>query len=178
MKHFIIYIVLCFILIFGGCSPKEFKPWSPPDIKYTSTEQYNIQDQLNKIKKPKKIMPRWVNVNKTSIDFVNTQEEATFILLEPKEYRKVAVLVKLAGTYKKIILDQEDLINMYIEQINMLKQQTMLERDSSNRYRVLWIETENFRRQQIHDLKTQSFYKDVIILLEGVGMIGILILAL
>ena len=176
MKRLFI-LIICFLFLFG-CGPKEFKPWSPPEIKYNMTEYYDIKKELEQIPKPTKIQPLWVNLDNEKIEFVDNPDNAEFVLLAPQEYGKIAVLVKLAGTYKKIILSQENLINIYIDEINALKEQVSIERETSIRYRKLWVETENFRLQQIHDLKKQSFYKDVVILLEGVGMISILILSL
>ena len=69
-------------------------------------------------------------------------------MLAPSEYAKVGAVVKLAVTYKELTLDQEKLVNTYIDQINALKELLSMEQRKSEVYRELWISSENAYRYE------------------------------
>ena len=132
-----------------SCGPSQLKPFKPEIIKFEESPTYSIQEDLDKIPKPDPIKRMYVKkLTDTSFEVVTDKAEATHIMLAPKEYAKVGAVVKLAKTYKGLVLDQEALINTYIDQINALKELYAMEQRKAEVYRELWISSENSFRQE------------------------------
>jgi hypothetical protein len=130
-----------------SCAPAEFKPFKPDPIVFEKTPAYSVQGDLDKIPKPEPLVRMYVKkITETTYEVVAIKEEATHIMLAPSEYAKVGALVQLAKTYKELALDQEILINTYIDQINALKELLSMEQRKSEVYRELWISSENSYR--------------------------------
>ena len=175
-KLFIISLIFIFLV---GCAPETFMVKTDyPEIHFDRTPTYNIQNELNKIPKPDKIQKIYVKVNGNDITIVQTAEEANYILLAPKEYAKVGALVKLAKTYKKVAIEQETLINTYIDTINGLKELIELERQKASSYRELYVDSENAYRQEKHQHKVDNFVNKTGMYLITVGSISMLLFAL
>jgi len=177
MLNKILFSIFIFTLIFlSGCAPREFKPYEPPEIKYQKTENYSIQSDLEKIVKPDKLVPAYAKIEGDKITILPSSEGANYIVLAPEEYAKVAAVVKLTGTYKKIIIDQEELVNHYISMINALKEQVEIERRTALMYRQLWVDSVNQLNQERYEYKWEKTKLQGMILLESVGIILILAL--
>ncbi len=147
MKKLLLLILIGIFLV--SCAPAPFKPFKPEVIKFDESPAYSIQEDLDKIPKPSPIKRMYVKkITDISFEVVADKAEATHIMLAPKEYAKVGAIVKLAKTYKGLILDQETLINTYIDQINALKELYAMEQRKSEVYRELWISSENAYRQE------------------------------
>jgi len=147
MKKILSILLIGVFLI--SCAPAPFKPFKPEPIKFDKTEPYSVQEQLDKIPKPDPIERMYVKkLTETTFEVVADKAEATHIMLAPSEYAKVGAIVKLAKTYKELLLDQETLVNTYIEQINALKELLAMEQRKSEVYRELWISSENAYRQE------------------------------
>ncbi len=137
-----ILLILVVATLFFGCTPPKFIPREPLDTKFDKTPPYNID--LSKIPKPEQLKPIFVDENFKVVPM----DEAKFILLAPKEYAKVAALVKLAKAYKNIIKEQGILVNTHIAIINALKEYVALEQAKAKEYRQLWADSENAYRQE------------------------------
>jgi hypothetical protein len=147
MKRIVTLIIIA--LFFISCAPAPFKPFKPEQITFDKTPSYSIQEELDKIPKPEPLKRMYVKqLDDKTFQVVATSEEATHIMLAPSEYAKVGALVKLAKTYKELVLDQEVLINTYIEQVNALKELLAMEQRKAEVYRELWISSENAYRQE------------------------------
>jgi hypothetical protein len=147
MKKFIILLIIGVFLV--SCAPAPIKPFKPEPIKFDETPPYSIQEDLDKIPKPQPLKRMYVKmVTDTTYEIVVNKDEATHIMLAPNEYAKVGAVVKLAKTYKGLVLDQETLVNTYIDQINALKELYAMEQRKSEVYRELWISSENAYRQE------------------------------
>lgn len=132
-----------------SCAPAPFKPFKPDPITFEQTALYSVQNELDKIPKPEPIKRMYVKkVDETTYEIVADKAEATHIMLAPSEYAKVGAVVKLAKTYKELAIDQEALVNTYIEQINALKELYAMEQRKSEVYRELWISSENAYRRE------------------------------
>ncbi len=153
MKKLIALIIIgSFVLL--ACAPPPFKPFKPEIIKFEATPSYSVTDQINAIPKPQP--PKRIYVKKISdkdFEVVATKEEATHIMLAPAEYAKVGALVKLTKTYKELVLDQEVLMNTYIDQINALKELLVMEQRKAEVYRELWISSENAYKYEVWEHK-------------------------
>jgi len=147
MKKIITLLIIGMFII--SCSPPAFKPFKPEVIKFDKSPVYSIQEDLDKIPKPDPIKRMYVKrITDKSFEVVADKSEATHIMLAPKEYAKVGAVVKLAKTYKGLVIDQEALINTYIDQINALKELYAMEQRKAEVYRELWISSENAYNQE------------------------------
>jgi hypothetical protein len=147
MKKIITLLIIGLFLV--SCAPAPIKPFKPEAIKFDESPAYSIQEDLDKIPKPQPLKRMYVKkVNDITYEIVADKKEATHIMLAPKEYAKVGAVVKLAKTYKGLVLDQETLINTYIDQINALKELYAMEQRKAEVYRELWISSENAYNQE------------------------------
>jgi hypothetical protein len=146
-----VLMVTLFLTPAMGCAPKEFVPFNPPVVEFEKTPPYEGID-FDAIPKPKPIVPVYVDENFKEVPI----EEAKFVLLVPKEYAKVAAVVKLAKTYKQLALQQEVLINNQVNIINSLKEYVALEQMKSQQYRQLWADSENAYRQERYQHKLDN----------------------
>jgi len=145
-----IIAIIITLLFLVSCAPAPFNPYTPPEIKYDKLDHYDIKQTLAMIPKPEKLQPIYVKIIGDKIEQLpkERKNEATHILLVPKEYAKIGGLVKLATTYKAVAIEQETLVNTYIDQINALREMLTLERQKSILYRELWVDSENAYRQE------------------------------
>jgi hypothetical protein len=152
VSHLLLLTVTVLLMI--SCSPAPFKPYVPPDLKFQETPHYNVQEILDSIPKPDKLERVYVKLltgNKIEILSNEHKDEATHVLLIPKEYAKIDALLKLSIAYKEIAIEEGVLINTYIDQINALKELLTLERQKVLYYRELWVNSENAYRQEKAD---------------------------
>ncbi len=176
MKALIIAVIISVFSVFS-CTPKNIEPWTPPEIKFEKTSEYSVQEQLDAIPKPSVPVRIFVKeIDEKTYQVVENKNEATHVMLAPQEYAKVGALVKLAKTYKELVLDQEILINTYIDQINALKELHKMEQMKAQKYRELWISSENAYRQEVRDHKFDNFVNKTA--LYGVTISSIVILLL
>ena len=154
----IIALIICGLFILS-CAPAPFKPFKPEPIKFEETPSYSVQEELDKIPKPDPIKRMYVKrVDDTTYQVVAGKLEATHIMLAPSEYAKVGAVVKLAVAYKELAIDQEKLVNTYIEQINALKELLAMEQRKSEVYRELWISSENAYRYEKWEHQKDNFF--------------------
>ena len=146
MKKLIALILGAFLV---ACAPAPFKPFKPEIIKFDKTPSYSVQGELEKITKPDPPKRMYVKkIDDTTYQVVATKLEATHVMLAPSEYAKVDALVKLTKAYKGVAIDQEGLVNTYIDQINALKELLAMEQRKSEVYRELWISSEDAYRRE------------------------------
>lgn len=147
MKKLIVLIIIGLFVI--SCVPPPFKPYKPEVIKFDTTPLYSVQEELDALPKPEPIKRMYVKeTSDQTYMVVSDKAEATHVMLAPSEYAKVGAVVKLAVTYKGVALDQEALINTYIDQINALKELLAMEQRKSEVYRELWISSEDAYRRE------------------------------
>jgi len=135
-------IIIVILVVLSSCAPAKFTPAPSPKVEFSSTEPYKID--LSNIPKPEVLKPIFMNK-----DFKETTpDKAEYIVLVPKEYAKIAALVKLCKAYKEIIKEQEFLVNTHIDINNALKEYLELEKQKSEAYKELWVDSENMYRQE------------------------------
>lgn len=173
-----ILLILSFVL--ASCAPAPFKPYTPPEIKYDKLDYYEIQDKLDMIPKPEKLVPVYVVISGESIAVLSKEEKAkaTHVLLAPREYAKVGGLVKLAKTYKSLTVEQEALVNTYIDQINALREMLELERQKTILYKELWVDSENAYRQEKAEHDRSNFINRAAMVVVTIGALIVVGLAL
>ena len=170
MKRFIILLVTASIII--SCVPAKFVPKELPNVKFEETPTYSID--LSSIPKPEKIKPIFVDKDFKEVSV----DKAVYVVLIPKEYAKIAALLKLCKAYKNIIFEQASLVNTHIEIINSLKEYVALERMKAEEYRNLWADSENAYRQEQYNHKLEQAFTKGMFGSISLGAIIALILAL
>ena len=99
-------------------------------------------------------------------------------MLVPREYAKIAGLLKLCKAYKGIIMEQESLVNTHIQVINSLKEYVAMEQMKAEEYRQLWADSENAYRQERHSNKINEAVNKGLLGFISIGSIVALILVL
>ena len=174
-----ILLILCLFFLFASCAPRQFTPYKPTDLKIEPTPSYNIKSDLESIPKPDKLVPMYVKkTSETNFEVVEDSSKATHILLAPEEYAKVGAVIKLAKTYKEIVLINESVVNTYVNQINALKELSALEREKVISYRELWVNSENMYRQEKFEHKTDNIINRIGIYAVSMGSILLFLLVL
>ena len=176
MKRTLVLLLILTFLV-ASCAPKQFEPWTPPEIKFEPTPPYEIQEALKNIPKPDKLEPVYVTISGDEVKQV-PKEQATHILLVPKEYAKVGAVVKLAKTYKEIVVEQEAIINSYIEANNALKEMLALERQKALMYREMWVDSENAYRQEKYEHDRDNYINRTGMYIITIGSVIAIALAL
>jgi len=170
MARFIVLFLLIVSLV--GCAPAVFVPRELPQVKFEPTPTYSID--LSKIPKPDKLKPIFMDVNFKEV----SADEASYVVLVPSEYAKIAALLKLCKTYKDIVKEQELLVNAHVQIINSLKEYLALERLKMEEYRILWADSENAYRQERYYHKMDNAVNKGAMSLISLGAIIGIILAL
>lgn len=148
LRSWVIPILLTFFCF--GCVSK-FEPAKPLELKFEKTPPYSIQEAIEKIPKPNSINPKFVTVSKNNVITYTSPNSATNILLDFQDYKNIAALLELTKTYKTIALQQESLVNIYINTVNAYKEYLELERAKSIEYMNLWVDSENRYREERRD---------------------------
>ena len=175
MKKLIAILLIGFFIM--SCAPPPFKPYKPEVIKFDETPSYSVQEELDALPKPEPIKRMYVKkITDQAYEVVVDKAEATHVMMAPAEYAKVGAVVKLAVTYKGVAIDQEGLINTYIDQINALKELLAMEQRKSEVYRELWISSEDaYRREKWEHDWDNRFHKTA---LYGITIGSIVVLLL
>ena len=164
-----------------GCGPKTFTPniEPPAPIEIEPTKPFTVQPDLEKIVKPKPLNPIYIKLNDDgTITQLPTADGATHLLLSPTEYSKVGALLKLAKTYKALVIKEEEIINTYIAQNNALKELLKLERQISLHYYNLWVNAENLRLQAEYTHQIDSAVNRITTVILSVGALAVVAFAL
>jgi len=172
IKNILLIVLLGIFLLSVGCAPPKFITKEPFQAKFEPTPPYELD--LSKIPKPDKLKPMFMNEKFEEVPI----DQAKFIVLDPKEFAKIAALIKLAKAYKNIAEEQASLINIRIELINALKEYLAIEQAKANEYRQLWADSENAYRQERYSHKFDNLLNKGVFGAIGIGAIMALILAL
>ena len=126
---------------FGTFTPKEY-----PKLEFKETPPYELD--LSTIPKPEKIAPIFARQLSDGKYAVTSSDRSTCVILNKEEYKKVLALLAIATTYKKIIVEQTELVNIKISINNALKEYLTLEQAKAEEYRILWADSENSYRRE------------------------------
>jgi len=143
IKKLIFFLLIFFIsLPYYGCAPREIKLDKFEPVKFEKTEPYKLD--LSTLNKPEMLKPIFIDKNfkEASID------KAEYVLLLPEEYAKINGILKLAKAYKDVALEEEVLVNNYIDIINSLKEYIKIEQEKARAYQELYVAVENTYRYE------------------------------
>ncbi len=171
-----IALVLCLFTTLSACAPTlmERKEHKPLEVDFI--EPYSVSKTLAGLPKPGK--PVKLTAKKEGSSFVLCDsQEATHIIYAVVEAKKINALKDLAINYKQIILDQEKLVNSYIEQFNTINRLYALEVEKSDLYYASWRESENNYRQERYSHKVDNTINRVGIYIMVVSSLAVLVIA-
>jgi len=131
-----------------------------PELKLDKTSEYSID--LTKIEKPSPIRPIFAHRDDSGNIKESSMDDANVVILEQEEYKKVAQLVILATSYKKIIEQQTVLVNNQIDINNSLKEFVELERLKSREYQNMWLDSENTYLSEKYDHKVDNVLNKIV----------------
>jgi len=172
MKRVIIVLLAGVLFLSFGCAPAIFTPTEPTKVEFDATPDYELD--LSTLPKPDKIKPIFVDENFKQVPV----EEAKYILLTGEEYAKIAGLLKYAKAIKDISKEQETLINIYISEINSLKELSETQQVISDLYRQLWADSENAYRQERHAHQVDNVVNKISLGAISIGSLLMLLLIL
>jgi len=138
----VFFLIALFFL--ASCAPAQFTPVAPFNPEFDKTPPYTLD--LDSIPKPEKIEPVYVDENFKEVSV----DQAKYVLLVPKEYAKIAALLKLAKAYKEVAKEQEVLVNIHVDTINALKEYIKLEQYKTKAYLEMYANSENAYRQEAY----------------------------
>ena len=168
----LLVLLLSITFLTASCAPAKFVPYTPPIVKFEKTPPYKVD--LTSIIKPDKAVKIWMDKDFKEVP----KNEAKYLVLTNSEYAKYVAQLKIKGTYKSIIKEQEVLINIYIDTINALKEYVALEKVKAEEYRALWADSENAYRQERYYNEMNNLLQKSILTVISIGAIVALIIAL
>lgn len=154
MKKICLTLIIS-LFILSGCAEKKFEPFRPNPIKFEKTPEYKLDTKplddktievVNNIRS--EIKYGYFNSVTGKIEIINDKSKATYIMLTPEAYAKLADLLQITSDYRSLVKKQESLINDYVANINELKNISELERQISQRYCDEWATSENLYREE------------------------------
>ena len=146
MKRYIIWILFLFLLVgFGyGCSPKIFEPYQPPVVEFEKTEPYVLD--LTKLQKPDK--PNYIVIDEDFNPVAESGKAGKYLAFTQEEFKKILVLNQLYKSQDKLLKDHESLVNIYISEVNALKELVAIKEQMLQQYITLYSLSENAYRQE------------------------------
>lgn len=169
-KKLIAWTCVFFMLV--ACAPKEFTPYTPENLVFEKTPYYELD--LSKLGDIPDLIPIYVDENFKEVDV----SKAKYAVLIPEEYKKIAIMKKAVLTNRKVAFEQAKLINTNVEIINGLKEYAMLERQKTQAYRELWVNSENNYRQEAYNRKMDDLQNKAVWGLVIIGTAIVLALTL
>jgi len=167
MRKFIITLV-CIIALLYGCAPSEYKPYVPPKVEFEKTEKYILD--LSALQKPDK--PNYVALDK---DFQPVTAEnpgqAAYLAFTRDEFKKIMALSASYNAQRELLTDHEDLVNVYIAEINALKELVALREQIILQYIELYAMSENAYRQERYEHKWDNAENKIVQVLMMAGIV-------
>lgn len=158
MYKYLLYITLFFCIIFtNGCvTTSEFKIDDPlPRLQLQHTDSYVLDTS--------KLDDKFYDtVSKFQSELIYEERDGQpVVIMSQDTYSKIADIVELTNGYKDITVAQENLINVYISEINSLKSLVEIKQDQAISYQKLWIASENLYNQERKIHRRDNLINDI-----------------
>lgn len=146
MKRIIIWFILLLSMFAFtyGCSPKTFEPYEPPMVEFETTEPYKLD--LTKLQKPDK--PNYITIDEDFNPVAESGKEGKYLAFTQEEFKKILVLNQLYKSQHTLLKDHESLVNIYISEVNALKELIAIKEQMLQQYITLYSLSENAYRQE------------------------------
>jgi hypothetical protein len=179
------YIIVLFIItsLLYGCSTKPapcidyLVPFSNSTLE--KEKPFSIQGELDKLNKPEKPEPIYLNIDSTNNSIkITNPNDATHVAYSDLEYNKIVKILILTNKYKEIIKLEQDLINIKIDQINSLKELLILEQQKSRLYYHLYETYYTLYHEEMSSHKMDNLVNKAGLYLISIGSIILLAIGL
>ena len=158
-------LILMFSLTYG-CAPSQYKPYVPPKVEFEQTEKYVLD--LSALQKPDK--PNYVALDK-DLKPVTADTEVKFLAFTRDEFKKIMALSVAYNAQRELLVDHEALVNVYISEINALKELVALREQIILQYIELYAMSENAYRQERYEHKWDNAENKIVQVLMLAGIV-------
>lgn len=171
-KIILLFLLLGFIIGgSGGCSPKNFVPYEPPEVKFEPTQPYELDlSQFKKLDHPVMII-----LDKDFKPVEKTGKEEKYIVFTKEEFKKILALNELEKLEITTIKSQVNIINTKIDEINALKELVAIKEEMIKQYIALYTSSENAYRQERYQHKWDNTQNKIVQVLMLGGFILLLL---
>lgn len=160
--------VFCIFSFTFGCAPEAYKPYVPPKVEFEKTEKYVLD--LSALQKPDK--PNYVALDKDLQPITaDNPGEAKYLAFTRDEFKKIMALSALHNSQQELLKDHEALVNVYISEINALKELVALREQIILQYVELYGMSENAYRQERYEHKWDNAENKIIQVLMMAGIV-------
>ena len=170
MKKILTLIAMLFMLI--SCAPAPYKPFVAPEITFEKTAPYVLD--LSELKKPGK--PNYVALDAMMRPITSENPgEAKYLAFSKSEFKKIMALSTAYNDQRELLQSHEDLVNVYISEINALKELVALREQIIKQYIELYAMSENAYRQERYEHKWDNAESKIVQILMAAGLIFLML---
>jgi hypothetical protein len=170
MKKILTLIAILFMLV--SCAPAPYKPFVPPEVKFEKTQPYVLD--LSELKKPGK--PNYValDANMRPITAGNPGT-ARYLAFSKAEFKKIMALSAAYNDQTELLQSHEDLVNVYISEVNALKELVALREQIIKQYIQLYSMSENAYRQERYEHQWDNAESTIVKILMAAGLVFLML---
>jgi hypothetical protein len=170
MKKVLLLIAAFAMLV--SCAPATFKPFVAPEVKFEATTPYVLD--LSELKKPGK--PNYVALDAMMRPITSENPgEAKYLAFSKSEFKKIMALSAGYNDQQKLLESHEDLVNVYISEVNALKELVALREQIIKQYIELYAMSENAYRQERYEHKWDNAESKIVQILMAAGLIFLML---
>ena len=161
-------LLVAISFLVGACAPKDYKPFIPPKIEFEKTEKYTLD--LSALQKPDK--PNYVALDENFQPVTEANPgQAKYLAFTRDEFKKVMALSAAYNSQQELLKDHEALVNVYISEINALKELVALREQIIQQYIELYAMSENAYRQERYEHKWDNAENKIVQVLLMAGLV-------
>lgn len=163
-------LIACLIIwmVAVGCAPSAYKPFIPPEVTFEKTPEYVLD--LSSLTKPEK--PNYIILD-GNMNPVTTENpgEAKYLAFTNEEFKKIMALSVAYNDQRKILKSHEDLVNVYISEVNALKELVAIREQVIKQYIDLYARSEDAYRQERYEHKWDNAESKIVQILMAAGLV-------
>lgn len=166
MKKFLLLVAAFVMLV--SCAPSPYKPFVTPEIKFEKTPEYVLD--LSVLKKPGKPIYVALDAGMRPITSENPGE-AKYLAFSKSEFKKIMALSAAYNDQRDVLEGHADLVNVYINEVNALKELLAIREQILNQYMEMHTLSENMYRQERYEHKWDNAENKIVQILLTAGLI-------
>lgn len=164
----IILVIFIGYAVLNGCAPAPYKPFTPPKVEFEKTPAYVLD--LSSLKKPDK--PNYVMLDAGMRPITSENPgEAKYLAFSKSEFKKIMALSAAYNDQREMLESHGDLVNVYISEINALKELLAVREQIINQYIELYTMSENAYRQERYEHKWDNAESKIVQILMAAGLV-------
>jgi hypothetical protein len=162
-----LFLMIAALLLLVSCAPAQYKPFVPPEVKFEKTQPYVLD--LSVLKKPER--PNYIVLDSDMKPVAETSKEAKYLAFSTAEFKKIMALSAGYNDQRELLQSQEDLVNVYISEINALKELLAVREQILKQYIELYALSENAYRQERYEHKWDNAESKIVQILMAAGLV-------